>query len=122
MSNRVFGLVWCLILGAMSVLPLLRGQPAHLPSAVAAVLFGTAALAVPGLLTLPNRLWTFLGRKIHALMSSVILFLIYFLIFAPGALLLRLCGRRRVSLHFDPDAETYWTERAPEEINFRNPY
>lgn len=122
MSNRVFGLVWCLIIGFFALLPLLHGKAVHVPPAVVAVLLALVAVAAPGLLDRPNRLWTYFGKKSHAITSFVALFLIYFFFLTPGAALLRLCGRTQLKLHFDPKTHTYWTERTPGDTNFNHPY
>lgn len=122
MSNRVFGLVWSLIIGFLSLLPLLRGEAMHVPPAVIAVLLALIALAAPGLLDRPNRFWTYFGKKLHAVTSTVALFLIYFLFLTPGAALLRLCGRTQLKLQFDPKTHTYWTERTSGDTNFNHPY
>jgi hypothetical protein len=121
-SNRVFGLVWCLIIGVLSLQPLLHGKPVPVPPAVVAVLLALIALAAPSLLELPNRLWTYFGKKSHAVTSPVALFVVYFLFLTPGAALLRLCGRRQLKLQFDPKADTYWTERTSGDTNFNHPY
>lgn len=122
MSNRVFGLVWCLIIGALSLRPLLHGETVHVPPAVVAVLLALIALAAPGLLDRPNRLWTYFGKKLHAATSNVALFVIYFFFLTPGAALLRLCGRRQLKLQFDSKTQTYWTERTSGDTNFNHPY
>lgn len=94
----------------------------HVPPAVVAVLLALITVAAPGLLARPNRLWTCFGKTMHKATSNVVLFLIYFLFFTPGAALLRLCGRNQLKLHFDPKAHTYWAERTSGDTNFNHPY
>ena len=122
MSNRVFGLVWCFIIGSLSLLPLLHGETVHVPPAVVAVLLALIAVSAPGLLDRPNRLWTYFGKKSHAVTSTVALFLVYFFFITPGAALLRLCGRTQLKLQFDPKTHTYWSERTSGDTNFNHPY
>lgn len=122
MSNRVFGLVWCLIIGFFSLVPLLHGKTVHVPPAIIAMLLALVAVAAPGLLDRPNRWWTYFGKKSHAVTSTVALFLVYFFFITPGAALLRLCGRTQLKLQFDPKTHTYWSERTSGETNFNHPY
>jgi hypothetical protein len=122
MSNRVFGLVWFLIIEVLSFRPLLHEEAVHVLPAVLAVLLVLIAFAAPGLLDRPNKLWTYFGKKIHAFTSAVALFLIYFFFLTPGAALLRLCGRTQLKLQFDKDTHTYWTERTSGDTNFNHPY
>ncbi|AWB33057.1 SxtJ family membrane protein [Orrella marina] len=121
-SNRVFGFVWCFIIGFFATLPLWRAEPVHMPTAVVAVSLALVAIVAPGLLTVPNRLWTRFGKKVNGVMSNVVLFMIYFLFITPGAALLRLCGRNQLELRFDPKTDTYWTERPSDTTNFTQPY
>lgn len=121
-SNRVFGLVWCLIAGLLSLRPLLHEESVYMPLALVAVLLALIAIVAPGLLDRPNRLWTYFGKKMHAVTSAVALFLIYFFFLTPGAVMLRLCGRRQLKLEFDKNALTYWAERTSADTNFNHPY
>lgn len=121
-SDRVFGFMCCSIIGFFALMPLWRSEAIHVPPAVVSVLLAVIAAAAPGLLALPNRLWTRFGKIMHGMTSNVVLFLIYFLFFTPGAALLRLCGRNQLRRHFDPEARTYWTERPSVDMDFTRPY
>lgn len=122
MSNRIFGLTWCLIFGLLSLLPLLRGEAVHVSLAAVSMILSMVAIVAPDLLGQPNRLWASFSKKVHIIVSNITLFLIYFLLFTPGAMLLRLCRRQVLKLYFDPAASTYWVERRAGETNFKNPY
>lgn len=122
MSDRVFGFVWCGISAFLALLPLWRGEALHVPLAVAAALLALIAAAAPGLLAMPNRLWTRFGKFMHVVTSFIALFLLYYFFFTPGAALLRLCGRSQLSRHFDSAARTYWAERPPGDTDFTRPY
>lgn len=122
MSDRAFGLAWCGILGFFALLPLWRGQPPHLPLAVLAALLALTALCVPRLLAGLNRLWTRFGKFMHGVTSTVVLTLLYYAFLTPGAALLRLFGRNQLSLEFDREARTYWTERPQNDTDFTRPY
>ena len=122
MNNRVFGFVWFLISSFFALLPLWRGEAIHAFPAAVALLLATTAIAKPRLLAMPNRLWVRFGKKINIIASNVVLFLIYFLLFTPGAALLRLCGRNQLNLDFDSQACTYWVDRTSGDTNFTHPY
>ena len=122
MSDRIFGFVWCSIIGFFAFLPLWRGGAIHVPAVAVAVLLAVIAGAAPGLLAQPNRLWTRFGKMMHGVTSNTALFLIYFLFFTPGAALLRLCGRNQLARHMDPEARSYWAERPSVDTDFTRPY
>lgn len=122
MSNRVFGVVWCLIIAVLSLLPLLHNEPVRATFAVVAAMVALIAIAAPNLLAWPNTIWTRFGKISHAITSAVALFVVYFFFITPGAALLRLCGRSQLKLRFDPETPSYWTERPKDETNFKLPY
>lgn len=112
-SDRSFGLVIacaCLVLG---LIPLRHAQPPRLWVLALGGAFLLAALLRPSLLHTPNILWTRFGILLGRLVTPVILCVLYFLMVTPLALLMRLSGRRPLSLVFDPAASTYWIRRQP---------
>lgn len=121
-SDRIFGFAWCGILCFLALLPLWRGEAPHVPLAIAAMLLAVIATTAPRVLAVPNRLWTRFGKIMHGVTSFVVLFLLYYLFFTPGAALLRLCGRDLITRGFDRKAGTYWTEREPVETDFTRPF
>ena len=122
MSNRVFGFVWCFIIGIFALLPLWRGEAIRVPPAAAAVLLALITIAAPNLLAPLNRWWNNFCQATNVVISNVVLFLIYFLFITPGAVLLRLCGRNKLQLKNDPNAKTYWAERHSGDTDFTRPY
>jgi hypothetical protein len=57
--------------------------------------------------------WMYAFLPLGMVMSFLLLAAIYFLIFTPLGLLMRLVGRARVPRQFDPKATTYWVQRPP---------
>ncbi|MCE4558052.1 SxtJ family membrane protein [Roseateles cellulosilyticus] len=122
MSNRVFGIVWSLILVVFSLAPRLQGKSIHLPLIGGAALLLMIALVAPKLLAWPNRGWGRFSKFMHSLVSNIALLLIYFSFFTPAALMLRIVGRNELKLKFDPTLKTYWNSRSSEEVDFTRPY
>ncbi|MGE5191922.1 MAG: SxtJ family membrane protein [Deltaproteobacteria bacterium] len=57
--------------------------------------------------------WMYAFLPLGMLTSLLLLAAIYFLVFTPIGLLMRLVGRERVPRRFDPQAQTYWVPRPP---------
>jgi len=57
-----------------------------------------------------NKLWMNLGILLGKIINPIIMGLIFFLIFTPFALLMRLFGRDELRLHFDKQ-NSYWISR-----------
>jgi hypothetical protein len=112
-SDRSFGLVLAGFLALVGALDLWRGSerwPLWLGLAVLALVL---ALTVPKLLAPANRVWTKLGLLLHAVVSPLILGLIFYLCITPIGFLMRLSGKDPLRLRFEPGADSYWIKRLP---------
>jgi hypothetical protein len=83
------------------------------------LLFGMGALAIVLVLIQPfpaarlgfYRLWMAAGKKTGDVTSRLILSIIFFVIFTPVGLLLRLFGRRPLDVRFRDGRSSYWKKR-----------
>ena len=83
---------------------------ASIPVAVAGLIAGIY-YAAPGLRRPIYLGWMYACLPVGLLMSFVLLAAIYFLVFTPIGLLMRLVGRERVPRAFDRRATSYWIRR-----------
>jgi hypothetical protein len=60
-----------------------------------------------------NRLWFRFGMILHAIVSPLVLGLIFYLVVTPTALLLRAIGKDPLRLRPDRAAASYWIAKAP---------
>ena len=60
-----------------------------------------------------NRAWMRFGALLHHIVSPVVLGLIYFAVFTPVALVMRLAGRDAMARRFEPARPSYWLPRDP---------
>ncbi len=70
-----------------------------------------------------NRAWMRFGALLHRVVSPVVLGLIYFAVFTPVGLAMRLAGRDAMARRFEPAKPSYWIPRSPpgpREDSFRN--
>jgi hypothetical protein len=78
---------------------------------------GAAMLLIAGLapfLLHPlNRAWTMLGVLLAPIVNPVVMAALFYLVFTPVGLLLRLLGKDSLRLRADPQAASYWIERQP---------
>ena len=115
-SDRTFGLTLGAILIAIGIG---RSFATGLLTTVTflVVILGVAllslAIAAPYRLTSLNRLWLKLGVAIGNLVNPIVLGLLFFLIFTPMALLMRMLGKRPLRLAPDHAAASYWIARQP---------
>src|SRR5262249_26897485 len=79
----------------------------------AAVLFAVVATIVPRVLAPLNRLWAKFGLLLHAIISPVVLGILFYCVFGPVGFLMRLFGKDPMHRKFDAQAKSYWIVREP---------
>lgn len=135
-SNREFGLVFSgfflmlAVLELFSKLPFSLEFPAMLQCpylqksefaahpwapifALISVVFFLFSLFIPNALSPLNWLWTRFGELLHKIVSPIVLGGLFFLVFTPFGLAMRLFGKDLLRLRLDKNQASYWLERSP---------
>lgn len=112
-SDRSFGLVFTVVFCVAGLFPLYRGGPIRQWALMVAGVFLLAALAHPRILSPLNRVWMRFGLLLHKITNPIILGAIFYLVFTPMALLLRMLGKDLLRLKMEPGSKTYWIVRQP---------
>jgi Saxitoxin biosynthesis operon protein SxtJ len=73
----------------------------------------TVAFTRPALLHGLNRAWMRFGALLHNIVNPIVLGGIYFLVFTPVAVVMRLAGRDALRRKLDTQAKSYWIDRDP---------
>jgi hypothetical protein len=99
------------------LLPWLFGKPWPSWPWVAAGVFAVAGLVLPAVLRPVFYVWMMLGHVLGWINTRIILGLVFFLMFAPIALLLRILGKDPMHRKHDDKAGTYRvaSEKLPRE-------
>ena len=110
-GNRTFGLFFSAVFGlaGLYALYLGAGPYARAAFAVAVLLLCIALIKAEWLLPL-NRLWLRFGLLLGRIVSPIVLGAIFFGLFTPLALLMRLFGRDELRLKLRPD-QSLWQPR-----------
>ena len=116
-SPRAFGFVFAVISAIVALWPLLNGAPVRLSAAGIAFVFATVAIIKPSLLQPLNRLWFGFGMLLHKIVNPLVMGLLFFITVTPIALIFRLIGKDPLNRKLDPNCESYWIERSPDEIS-----
>jgi hypothetical protein len=112
-SNRSFGGVFTVVFAAIGLFPLIRGGEIRVWALVIAAVFFLAALLWPAVLAPLNRLWFKFGMLLHRVVSPLVMGMLFFVVVTPIGLLMRLFGKRPLSLEFEPAEQSYWILRQP---------
>jgi hypothetical protein len=112
-SDRNFGFVFAgffSLLGGLGLWYHSEHWPLWLGLAVIVLVL---ALAAPRVLAPFNWVWTKFGLLLHAIVSPIMLGIIFYLCIAPIGFLMRLTGKDPLRRRYEPDADSYWIKRMP---------
>jgi hypothetical protein len=90
-----------------------RGRPVRWWGLGVAALVFLAGLVRPSVLRIPNLIWFRFGNLLNRIVGPAVTSLMFFLVFTPFALILRMAGKDLLRLRRDPAAASYWIERDP---------
>ena len=113
-SERGFGIVFAVVFAIVGLWPLLGGGEPRLWALVIAAGLLATALIRPSLLAPANRAWFRFGMLLGAIVTPVVMALVFYLTVTPTALLLRLFGKDPLRRRFDPSVASYWIRRDAE--------
>ena len=112
-SNYSFGMLFVAVFALVGSYVWWRGGSLH------PWWFGLSAstllvtLVAPGLLAPLNRAWMRLASILNTIVSPIVLGIMFFGVFAPIGIVMRLAGRDAMRRRLDLRARTYWQERDP---------
>lgn len=119
---RIFAFIWSLIFLTTS---LYQGFLENTLS-VAFLVFSIALLLLgclkPLLLTSPYEKWILIGEFIGGIVSKVVLFVLYFMLFTPISLILKILNKDLLSKKIDKNRSTYWVEREKQPESMKNQF
>ena len=72
-----------------------------------------AALSVPRAMVPVYKAWMLLGHAMGAVVSRVILGVVFYVLMTPMGFVMRLSGRDLLGRQFGADTESYWVDRGP---------
>lgn len=112
-SDRSFGIVFTVVFLIAALVPLMSGAGLNLVWLVVSVIVAFIAFIKPSLLAPFNKYWTRFGLFLHKIISPIILGLMYFIVFTPIGLAMRVMNKRPLQLDLEPESDTYWIMREP---------
>jgi hypothetical protein len=80
---------------------------------VVAVVVGVLGLIWPAFVRPVYMVWMAIAFPIGWLVSHLLLAVLFYLAISPIGIIMRLCGYDAMQRKFDPQAETYWKRREP---------
>ena len=121
-TERNFGLVFATVFIIISLYPLWFGKNIHLWACIIAFIFFFFAIFLPKTLIVPNKLWFKLGSFLGAIVSPVIMGLIFFLTVAPTGMIMRLLGKDILKQNIDKRIDSYWIKKIKTVSSMKNQF
>lgn len=112
-TDRAFGLVFVIVFLVIAGWPLFYGEALRWWAFGLAATFALVALVKPVLLAGLNRLWMKLGILLGKVVSPIALGILFYGVFTPLGVVIRLTGKDPLRLKFDPASDSYWIPREP---------
>jgi Saxitoxin biosynthesis operon protein SxtJ len=112
-SERSFGFVFAAVFTAVAAWPLLRGQDPRWTAFGLACVLAVIALRRPALLKPLNHGWFKFALGLSRITTPIVMGLLFFAVVVPTGLIMRLCRKDLMCLHFDHDAPSCWVDRDP---------
>lgn len=112
-SNRSFGWTFTGIFVIAGVYGLWQGGGALAGLLALAAVTAIVTLTRERWLTPLNRGWMAFGELLGRVVSPIVLGVIFFGVFTPAGVVMRLFGRDAMCRRFDAATKTYWVKRDP---------
>lgn len=110
---RSFGLIVAGGFFVVGLLPVLRGHDPRPWALLVAGAFLIPALAVPAQLRYPYKIWMFIGHCLGWVNTRIILTALFYIVFTPVSVVMRLMKRDTMNRSFEPELETYRVAKSP---------
>ena len=110
-SEKGFGIVFAIIAALVAIYPLLNNGDIHTRWLMVAVLLLITAFFAPRLLSILNKLWFKFGLLLGAIITPLVMTVIYYVSVVPIGLLMKLSGKDILHLKINTKAESYWIKR-----------
>jgi hypothetical protein len=112
-SNRSFGLLFFVVFGSLATLGWWRGTSWYPVVLALSVAFLVLSFTIPQVLQPLNRAWMAFALLLHKVTSPLILGALFFVLFTPVGLIMRLKKRDVLRRRLDRSAGSYWIPRSP---------
>ena len=115
-SNKSFGIVFFVIFIIIALWPLLKNENIRIWSIIISIIFLTLGLLNSKILTPFNKLWMRLGILLGAIVSPIVMGVVYFVVITPIGLIMKIFGKDVLNLKIDKNKNTYWTLKKKDSI------
>ena len=121
-NERSFGLIFAAFFAIISLYPLWYGEKIRIWSCIIAFIFFFLGIFIPKSLIVLNKLWFKLGLIIGAIVSPIVMGIIFFLTVMPTGIIMRSLGRDTFNYKIKKSAKSYWIKRRKNVSSMKNQF
>ena len=121
-SNRSFGLLFFIVFLIVALWPLKYEEDIRLWSLVLSIIFFILGIFNSKLLTPLNKLWFKFGIFLGAIISPIIMGIVYFLVVTPTGVFMRLLGKDLLRINKGKVVSTYWIKRDKQKSSMKKQF
>ena len=110
-SNRSFGIVFFVVFLIISIWPLLDEKELRYWALIVSIIFLILGILKSNILTPLNKVWFKFGIFLGAIVSPIVMGMIYFLVVTPIGIFMRFLGKDLLKTSKVKNVSTYWIKR-----------
>ena len=110
-SNRSFGLLFFFVFLIIAFWPILNSESIRLWALIISLVFLILGLLNSKILIPLNKGWVKLGEFLGKIIAPIVMFLVFFTILTPIAILLKLFGKDLLKIKKNKLIKSYWINR-----------
>ena len=118
----IFELIWAGIFLLIALYPLIHSEDIRPWALIVSLIFLLIAGVTPLLLNGFYKVWVKSAERIGGLISKLVLLLLFFTIFTPVALVLKLLHKDLLHKRQDSNTESYWQIRKQQPGSLKNQF
>ena len=120
-SNKSFGIVFFIFFLIVSIYPLIDGGVLRVWSLVISAIFLILGLLNSKVLTPLNKLWFKLGILLGAIVSPIVMGIVFFIVVTPISLIMKILGKDILNLKKNKN-QSYWVDKSEPKSKMKNQY
>ena len=119
---KVFIFIWAFIFFTIGIYPFFYNKELQLWAIVLSVCFVIVAFLRPIIFLVFYQIWTKFGIFIGGIISKIIMFVLYFGLFTPVSILLKILGKDLLNKKVNKSQVSYWIDRETQPQSMRKQF
>jgi len=121
-TEKNFGIIFSIFFFILSIYPVFIQKNFNYIFFVISIILILVSFFYSSVLRYPNYLWFKFGELIGKVISPIVMFLIYIIVFFPIGLLYKLLNKDLLGLKIDKKKYSYWSEKKVIKTSMKNQF